>query len=99
MKKGMSITELSQIQWEWVESRDWHNKVTLEYLALIASEVGEAVNECRGEKPTDEFGTELADIVLRVFDMAVQYDIDIERAILDKMEKNFNSQKPNGKIK
>ena len=66
----------------------WHNKTVLEALALIGSEVGEAVNECRGEKPTDEFGTELADIILRTVDLAHWQGIDLAKVISDKMAVN-----------
>jgi len=64
----------------------WHkDKRPLEYLALIASEVGEAVNECRGPTPSARLGEELADIVLRVIDMATELDIDLEAQLLKKM--------------
>jgi len=66
----------------------WHNKTVLESLALIASEVGEAINECRGEAPTPNFQTELADIILRVADLAEWQGIDIAQAICDKMRIN-----------
>lgn len=66
----------------------WHNKTVLESLALIASEVGEAVNECRGEHPTPALGEELADIVLRVADLAHQLGIDLGNEIDKKMHKN-----------
>ena len=60
----------------------------LEQLALITSEVGEAVNECRGDAPTENFRLELADIILRTCGLAERFDIDIEAAILKKMELN-----------
>lgn len=75
-------------QFDWVESVGWHNKTVLEALALIASEVGEAVNECRGDKPSEHFGEELADIVLRVADLAEWQGIDLQKKILDKMAIN-----------
>jgi len=66
----------------------WHNKTPLEALALVASEVGEAINECRGLEPSPEFGEELADIILRVLDLAHWQNIDIEKEIKLKMKKN-----------
>jgi NTP pyrophosphatase (non-canonical NTP hydrolase) len=84
----MQINEIAAKQHEWVERMGWHNKTVLEALALIASEVGEAVNECRGEKPSAEFGAELADIILRVADLAQHYGIDLAAAIADKMAIN-----------
>jgi NTP pyrophosphatase (non-canonical NTP hydrolase) len=83
-----TINELCARQYDWVERMGWHNKTVLEALALIASEVGEAVNECRGEAPTEAFGEELADILLRTFDLARWQGIDLEAAILRKMAIN-----------
>lgn len=48
----------------------WHNKMPLKALALVASEVGEAINECRNEKPSKAFSEEVADIILRALDLA-----------------------------
>jgi NTP pyrophosphatase (non-canonical NTP hydrolase) len=84
----LSIGQIAARQYDWVERMGWHNKTVLEALALIASEVGEAVNECRGEAPTPEFATELADIILRVADLAQWQGIDLGQAILDKMALN-----------
>lgn len=83
------INDFARVVWEWVENMGWHNKTPLEYLALIGSEVGEAVNECREEKINDELGAELADIVIRVFDFAEEMDIDIHKEMKDKMEINL----------
>lgn len=84
----MNINELCKKQYDWVERMGWHNKTVLEYLALIGSEVGEAVNECRGNAPTEDFGYELADIVLRVADLAEWQRIDLQKCIIDKMTIN-----------
>ena len=94
----MNINDIAKKQFVWVESINWHNKTNLEYLALIASEVGEAINECRGEKPTEKLPAELADIVLRVLDFAEVLGIDMEKAISEKMELN-NIRNFEGKIK
>lgn len=75
----------------WLKAKQrFKNKTVLEGLALVASEVGEAVNECRMEKPSPEFGSELADIVLRVVGVAAENDIDLEAEIIAKMEVNKN---------
>ena len=81
----MNINEIAAKQFDWVERMGWHNKTMLESLALIASEVGEAVNECRGEAPTPEFAVELADIILRVADLAHWHGIDLAAVIAEKM--------------
>lgn len=80
---------MAKRNYDWVEKMGWHNnKSVLEALALISSEVGEAVNECRGEQPTEAFGEELADIVLRVMDLAHWQGVDLEKELLAKMDKN-----------
>lgn len=84
----MKINEIAEQNYLWVEKMGWHNKTMLEALALVASEVGEAINECRNEKPTDAFGEELADIILRVLDIAHWQGINIEKEITAKMMKN-----------
>jgi len=94
----MKINEIAEKNYQWVEKMGWHNKTTLEALALVASEVGEAINECRNEKPTDAFGEELADIILRVLDIAHWQGINIEKEITDKMTKN-ESRGTRGRIK
>lgn len=85
-----TITELSTEHNKWLVEMGWDKTTALEQLALIASEIGEAVNECRGEKPTDKLGSELADICLRTFGMAEQFGINIEAEIIMKMAKNFS---------
>jgi NTP pyrophosphatase (non-canonical NTP hydrolase) len=84
----MDINNIAEKNYQWVESMGWHNKSVLEALALVASEVGEAINECRQEEPSPAFKEELADIVLRVLDIAHWQGINIEEAILQKMEIN-----------
>lgn len=84
----MGINEIAKRNYQWVEEMGWHNKTVLEALALVASEVGEAINECRHEKPTEELGEELADVILRVLDIAHWQGIDMEQKLLAKMEKN-----------
>ncbi|MCW8866055.1 MAG: hypothetical protein OQK09_07005 [Colwellia sp.] len=84
----MNINDIAEQNYLWVEKMGWHNKTTLEALALVASEVGEAINECRHEVPSDSFGEELADIILRVVDIAHWQGINIEQEIMAKMLKN-----------
>ncbi len=58
-----------------------------EKLTLIHSEVTEAHEEVR--KGTKQgFGEELADVVIRVLDLAAAVGIDLTKEINDKMEKN-----------
>ena len=96
----LEINQTAKEIYDWVESFGWHNKTPLECLALIASEVGEAVNECRDAKPTYKLGVELADICIRTFDLAHQHGIDLEAVIAAKMEINkARKKKPAGRDK
>ena len=85
---NIGINDIALKQWEWVERMNWHNSTVLEALALVASEVGEAVNECRGKEPTAEVGSELADIILRTLDIAQKHNINIGNEIHKKMSIN-----------
>ena len=86
--KPLSLSELAAKHFAWVHQMGWHNKTVLEALALIASEVGEAVNECRGDSPTEKLGEELADIILRTVDLAQWQGINIAYEVERKMEIN-----------
>lgn len=84
-----TIAGITQRHHRFVERLGWNTSTTvLEKLALIASEVGEAVNECRGPRPTEKFPAELADIVLRTLDLAACQGINLTDVILAKMEEN-----------
>ncbi len=78
---ALDINKTAKEVYDWVESFGWHNKTPLECLALIGSEVGEAVNECRDVRPTYKLGAELGDICIRTFDFAVEQGIDLEAGI------------------
>ena len=84
----MTLNDIAEKNYLWVEEMGWHNKTVLEALALVASEVGEAINECRHEQPSETFGEELADVILRVLDLAHWQGLDMEKEIAAKMLKN-----------
>ncbi|MCC5422477.1 MazG nucleotide pyrophosphohydrolase domain-containing protein [Clostridium botulinum] len=65
-------------------------------LMLIVSEVSEALEGIRKDD-RENFKEELADIVIRVADLAGGLDIDLEKEIKNKMDKNKNRPYKHGK--
>jgi NTP pyrophosphatase (non-canonical NTP hydrolase) len=86
----MSINDTARQHHAWLVEMGWATASTpLEQIALIASEIGEAANECRGAVPTEKLGSELADIVLRTLGLAERLGINMEAEIAAKMAINL----------
>jgi NTP pyrophosphatase (non-canonical NTP hydrolase) len=69
------------------------NRPIPELLCLIHSEVSEALEAYRDpESSENDLAEELADIVIRVLDMAEGIGIDIEKTIIEKHE--YNTRRP-----
>lgn len=64
-------------------------------MALIHSEVSEALEADRNKE--DNIGEELADIVIRVCDVAGYYEIDLEAELTKKMTYNIMRKHKHGK--
>lgn len=89
---------LTLIHGNWLAKMGYNKATPLEALALVTSEIGEAVNECRHGQPSDHFGEELADIVLRVMGIASQHKIDLLGEIYSKIQRNLESGDNRGRI-
>lgn len=72
------------------------NAYISQFLMLIASEVSEAEQALR-KKDLVNFREELADIVIRVFDLSGGLNIDLQSEILKKMQKNKSREYKHGK--
>jgi len=65
----------------------WNPSILPEKLALIHSEVSEALEALRDDDK-ETFQEELADVIIRVLDLAGYLGIDIDAQVEAKMEKN-----------
>lgn len=71
---------------------------TIVKLALIGTEVSEAIAEHRESNPDwDAFTSELADIVIRTFDLAGFLRLPLGEALVAKMDKNKDRPARHGK--
>jgi len=94
------INALCKDAYETAVSKGWHDeeRETGTLLALIHSEVSEALEADR-KGDEENFCEELADICIRVFDLCGLRDVNLEGAILEKMERNKGrSYKHGGKL-
>lgn len=65
-----------------------------ELIALMHSELSEALEACRHNKWSgkDSVGEELADCVIRILDFCEARNIDLEKEVINKME--YNKTRP-----
>jgi NTP pyrophosphatase (non-canonical NTP hydrolase) len=95
----MNISELTRAMHDFVRSMGWYDPgsprpQTLRNLAislnLEASEVLEHFQWDETLKDTQSFSDELADVMLYLLQLASKADIDLEKAVLTKLEINYH---------
>ena len=92
--KALTITRLIHEAGETAKAKGWHrpefepdNDIP-RWLCLIHSEVSEALEAHRRNEGAERFAEELADVFIRIADVAYQMDLPLEQAIKAKLEKN-----------
>ncbi len=100
-KESMDINSLCERSYRTARLKGWwdYERDIPHVLALVHSEVSEALEAYRSNKletwkresdsKPEGFAYELADILIRVADLSKHLDIDLEKAIEEKL--NFNS--------
>ena len=102
----MDITELIKIcHTQAKEKGFWDEQRNVaELLMLIVTEISEACEALRKGDPSDNhipqfsnFSVELADAVIRIFDLCGSMNIDLEEVITAKLAFNMTRKKKHGK--
>ena len=94
----MELRELTRLMHEFVSAKGWYEQSSprpqnLRNLAislnLEASEVLEHFQWSEGPLDSDELASELADVALYLMQLASLAGVDLEQAILDKLDRNY----------
>jgi 8-oxo-dGTP diphosphatase len=97
----MDIHDLTKKMDQLVKAKGWYGEQSLRpqtlrniaiSLSLEANEVLEHFQWHEDIKDREEFSGELADVALYLLQLAKLADIDLEEAILDKLDKNYSRQ-------
>lgn len=103
----MDLQELTQTMHQFVRSQGWYEAdsprpQTLRNLAISLSlEANEVLEHFQWDERLDDpqgFADELADVALYLLQIASLSGVDLEQAILNKLEKNYTRRWDNGKL-
>jgi NTP pyrophosphatase (non-canonical NTP hydrolase) len=85
-----TIQGLIDICYGIAKEKGWWDKKRndAELIALMHSELSEALEALREHRPKFEVAEELADCCIRIFDYCGRKKIDLAKAILEKIERN-----------
>lgn len=88
------INNLCQEAYETAKEHGWHDEPREmgTILCLIHGEISEAMEADRRREGWDRVTEELADACIRIFDLCGSLNLNLEKAILEKME--FNKTRP-----
>ena len=95
----MNLNDIADDIVKWRKNKGFKTtwKNAPEKLMLVVTEVSEAMEAYRNEN-FEEFATETADAVIRLFDLMRSLNIDIEAQLKYKMEINKKRKWKHGKI-
>lgn len=94
----MDLNQLTQAMHQFVEAKGWYAPGSLRpqtprniaiSLALESAEVLEHFQWSDQSRNLDELPGELADVALYLLQLSSVLEVDLEKAILEKLEKNY----------
>ncbi|MCX5706853.1 MAG: hypothetical protein NTW13_04245 [Candidatus Omnitrophica bacterium] len=98
-KKSLGINSLIKLCHGIAQSKGWwqNERNDGELIALMHSELSEALEAMRAHGTKDNIAEELADCCIRIFDYCGARDIDLDKILIKKIEYNKTRPHRHGK--